>query len=126
MTKNRPVREISNPVRSGLKDGSDEFRILHLRIGKRLIEVVQSLLAGGGGGMALAAVAVAARPSSGSLWLLTRQVRPRYTFASSVFASFSNSSSSSVTRKLVLYSKPGCCLCHGLKEKLQAAEHGTE
>ncbi|CAH8331033.1 unnamed protein product [Eruca vesicaria subsp. sativa] len=25
------------------------------------------------------------------------------------------------TRKLVLYSKPGCCLCDGLKEKLQAA-----
>ncbi|KAK4801608.1 hypothetical protein SAY86_022095 [Trapa natans] len=71
--------------------------------------------------MALAAVAVAARPSSGSLRLLTRQVRPRYTVASSTFASFSNSSSSSVTRKLVLYSKPGCCLCDGLKEKLQAA-----
>ncbi|EFJ25247.1 hypothetical protein SELMODRAFT_99477 [Selaginella moellendorffii] len=24
-------------------------------------------------------------------------------------------------RRLVLYSKPGCCLCDGLKEKLQAA-----
>ncbi|KAK7311557.1 hypothetical protein RJT34_09787 [Clitoria ternatea] len=31
------------------------------------------------------------------------------------------SSSSSPSRKLVLYSKPGCCLCDGLKEKLQAA-----
>lgn len=31
------------------------------------------------------------------------------------------SSSSSAPRKLVLYSKPGCCLCDGLKEKLQAA-----
>ncbi|PKI38441.1 hypothetical protein CRG98_041140 [Punica granatum] len=26
-----------------------------------------------------------------------------------------------MTRRLVLYSKPGCCLCDGLKEKLQAA-----
>lgn len=24
-------------------------------------------------------------------------------------------------RKLILYSKPGCCLCDGLKEKLNAA-----
>ncbi|KAK3159207.1 hypothetical protein QOZ80_2AG0147050 [Eleusine coracana subsp. coracana] len=28
---------------------------------------------------------------------------------------------SPVQRKLVLYSKPGCCLCDGLKEKLHAA-----
>lgn len=33
----------------------------------------------------------------------------------------SSSSSTSSSRKLVLYSKPGCCLCDGLKEKLQAA-----
>ncbi|KAL8520868.1 hypothetical protein ACS0TY_011429 [Phlomoides rotata] len=33
-------------------------------------------------------------------------------------ASFSSSHS---PRKLVLYSKPGCCLCDGLKEKLDAA-----
>ncbi|XP_057973408.1 uncharacterized protein LOC131161582 [Malania oleifera] len=39
-----------------------------------------------------------------------------------VLAPFSSySSSSSVPRKLVLYSKPGCCLCDGLKEKLHAA-----
>ncbi|KAJ8762963.1 hypothetical protein K2173_023092 [Erythroxylum novogranatense] len=31
------------------------------------------------------------------------------------------SSTSSRARKLVLYSKPGCCLCDGLKEKLQVA-----
>ncbi|CAL5202958.1 unnamed protein product [Lathyrus oleraceus] len=31
------------------------------------------------------------------------------------------SSSTPSSRKLVLYSKPGCCLCDGLKEKLQAA-----
>ncbi|GAB2235224.1 hypothetical protein Droror1_Dr00027719 [Drosera rotundifolia] len=30
-------------------------------------------------------------------------------------------SSSSEEKKLVMYSKPGCCLCDGLKEKLSAA-----
>ncbi|KAG7552387.1 Thioredoxin-like superfamily [Arabidopsis thaliana x Arabidopsis arenosa] len=35
--------------------------------------------------------------------------------------SLSSSSSKPNTRKLVLYSKPGCCLCDGLKEKLNAA-----
>ncbi|XWS21610.1 hypothetical protein CRYUN_Cryun30bG0069100 [Craigia yunnanensis] len=38
-----------------------------------------------------------------------------------VFTPFSFSSSSSKARKLVLYSKPGCCLCDGLKEKLHTA-----
>ncbi|XP_038717268.1 uncharacterized protein LOC120010558 [Tripterygium wilfordii] len=33
----------------------------------------------------------------------------------------SSSSSPSKARKLILYSNPGCCLCDGLKEKLQAA-----
>ncbi|KAL6522195.1 hypothetical protein OROMI_032072 [Orobanche minor] len=32
-----------------------------------------------------------------------------------------SSSSASTPRKLILYSKPGCCLCDGLKEKLDAA-----
>ncbi|RDX73185.1 hypothetical protein CR513_47241, partial [Mucuna pruriens] len=32
-----------------------------------------------------------------------------------------SSSSAEPSRKLVLYSKPGCCLCDGLKEKLQTA-----
>ncbi|VVB08334.1 unnamed protein product [Arabis nemorensis] len=32
-----------------------------------------------------------------------------------------SSSTPNTRRKLVLYSKPGCCLCDGLKEKLQAA-----
>ncbi|KAK7351123.1 hypothetical protein VNO77_10342 [Canavalia gladiata] len=31
------------------------------------------------------------------------------------------SASSAPSRKLVLYSKPGCCLCDGLKEKLHTA-----
>jgi len=70
--------------------------------------------------MAMAAVA---RPPS--IALLTRQrPRPRWVFtplaASSSF-SLSSPSSSAPLRKLVLYSKPGCCLCDGLKEKLQAA-----
>ncbi|KAL6504550.1 hypothetical protein OROGR_026473 [Orobanche gracilis] len=32
-----------------------------------------------------------------------------------------SSSSASTPRKVILYSKPGCCLCDGLKEKLDAA-----
>ncbi|XP_010455249.1 PREDICTED: uncharacterized protein LOC104736869 [Camelina sativa] len=35
--------------------------------------------------------------------------------------SLSSSSKPRNTRRLVLYSKPGCCLCDGLKEKLNAA-----
>ncbi|XP_010438439.1 PREDICTED: uncharacterized protein LOC104722031 [Camelina sativa] len=35
--------------------------------------------------------------------------------------SLSSSSTPTNTRRLVLYSKPGCCLCDGLKEKLNAA-----
>ncbi|PIA47336.1 hypothetical protein AQUCO_01400183v1 [Aquilegia coerulea] len=44
-----------------------------------------------------------------------------------LFTPFASSSSTFSTqsknplKKLVLYSKPGCCLCDGLKEKLQAA-----
>ncbi|XP_057809636.1 uncharacterized protein LOC131024147 [Salvia miltiorrhiza] len=38
-----------------------------------------------------------------------------------VFKASSSFSSSPATRKLILYSKPGCCLCDGLKEKLDAA-----
>ncbi|GMY06797.1 Glutaredoxin protein [Fagus crenata] len=62
------------------------------------------------------AIAALARPSSIVLLTVTRQrQRPRWVFTP--LASLSSSSS----RKLVLYSKPGCCLCDGLKEKLQAA-----
>ncbi|KAL2513175.1 Thioredoxin superfamily protein [Abeliophyllum distichum] len=43
-------------------------------------------------------------------------------FSPSASSSYSSSSSSSaVPRTLILYSKPGCCLCDGLKEKLDAA-----
>ncbi|KZV35112.1 hypothetical protein F511_20205 [Dorcoceras hygrometricum] len=38
-----------------------------------------------------------------------------------LFTASALSSSSSAPRKLILYSKPGCCLCDGLKEKLDAA-----
>ncbi|KAG6419803.1 hypothetical protein SASPL_116315 [Salvia splendens] len=39
----------------------------------------------------------------------------------SVFKASASFSSSPAPRKLILYSKPGCCLCDGLKEKLVAA-----
>ncbi|KAE9603915.1 hypothetical protein Lal_00002484 [Lupinus albus] len=43
-------------------------------------------------------------------------------FSPLLFKPLSFSSFSSVpSRKLILYSKPGCCLCDGLKEKLQSA-----
>ncbi|KAL9359191.1 hypothetical protein Peur_047314 [Populus x canadensis] len=67
--------------------------------------------------MAIATIAaVATKPSS--IPLLTRK-RPKWIFTPLVFCSSSSSSAS--RRKLILYSKPGCCLCDGLKEKLQAA-----
>ncbi|KDP32784.1 hypothetical protein JCGZ_12076 [Jatropha curcas] len=61
------------------------------------------------------AAMAAARPFV--ITLLTRQ-KPR-----SILVPFASSSSSSPlkARKLILYSKPGCCLCDGLKEKLQTA-----
>lgn len=37
------------------------------------------------------------------------------------FASSTFSTQPLPSKRLVLYSKPGCCLCDGLKEKLQAA-----
>ncbi|XP_034903933.1 uncharacterized protein [Populus alba] len=68
--------------------------------------------------MAIATIAaVATKPSS--IPLLTRK-RPKWIFTPLAFCSSSSSSSAS-RRKLILYSKPGCCLCDGLKEKLQAA-----
>lgn len=63
-------------------------------------------------GSALGAFAVAG-PSSPLLLLRGQKVFK--------FRPFSSSSSAAPSRKLVLYSKPGCCLCDGLKEKLQAA-----
>lgn len=51
---------------------------------------------------------------------LNRKSAKRSFFSQSASSSYS-SSSSSVPRTLILYSKPGCCLCDGLKEKLDAA-----
>ncbi|XP_008444142.1 uncharacterized protein LOC103487576 isoform X3 [Cucumis melo] len=56
------------------------------------------------------------RPSSSPLSLLLKPHTSRPILTPS--ASFSSSLPS---RKLILYSKPGCCLCDGLKEKLHAA-----
>ncbi|XP_044510477.1 uncharacterized protein LOC123228999 isoform X2 [Mangifera indica] len=62
--------------------------------------------------------AVVARPSSIAVLSSQRQgARSRWVFSPLAFST----SPASSTRKLVLYSKPGCCLCDGLKEKLQAA-----
>ncbi|XP_045804792.1 uncharacterized protein LOC123897994 [Trifolium pratense] len=62
---------------------------------------------------AVAVLAVATRPSTvftgGSQTQRFLKFKPRC---------YSSTSSS---RKLILYSKPGCCLCDGLKEKLQSA-----
>lgn len=69
--------------------------------------------------MAIAASTMAlARPTSNALLTTHRAARWVFTpFA----VSYSSSSSSKSSRALILYSKPGCCLCDGLKEKLQAA-----
>ncbi|KAL7246288.1 hypothetical protein ACSBR2_001416 [Camellia fascicularis] len=74
--------------------------------------------------MAMAATfAAAARPCS-SFVAITRQRRAKrvvFNYSAQPISSSSSSSSSSESRKLILYSKPGCCLCDGLKEKLHAA-----
>ena len=62
------------------------------------------------------AMAAMARPSSIVMLTVKRQ-RPRWVFTPLALSS----SSTTPSRKLILYSKPGCCLCDGLKEKLQAA-----
>ncbi|KAL2538570.1 uncharacterized protein Fot_19961 [Forsythia ovata] len=45
----------------------------------------------------------------------------KWAFFSPLASSSYSSSSSAVPRTLILYSKPGCCLCDGLKEKLDTA-----
>ncbi|KAM1664500.1 hypothetical protein COP1_043884 [Malus domestica] len=67
---------------------------------------------------ATATMALAARPAL-NLLLTTR--RARWVFTPFAVSSSFSSSSSKPSRALILYSKPGCCLCDGLKEKLQAA-----
>ncbi|KAG9451059.1 hypothetical protein H6P81_011024 [Aristolochia fimbriata] len=47
--------------------------------------------------------------------------RPNTRWALRRFSASAASSSAPPQRKLIIYSKPGCCLCDGLKEKLHAA-----
>ncbi|KAM7511062.1 hypothetical protein LguiB_009937 [Lonicera macranthoides] len=74
--------------------------------------------------MAIAvAFAAAARPSCPVGLAFTRQ-KTRWVFsplASSSYSAQPPSSTSSRRKQLILYSKPGCCLCDGLKEKIQAS-----
>ncbi|KAK6939856.1 Glutaredoxin-like [Dillenia turbinata] len=59
---------------------------------------------------------------SRGLWYATQKSTLAFFKSHSAVASFSSSASvGSNSRKLILYSKPGCCLCDGLKEKLHAA-----
>ncbi|XP_052200767.1 uncharacterized protein LOC127807153 [Diospyros lotus] len=71
------------------------------------------------------AVVLAARPARSSAFLAISRGREKWVLFKPLAASYSaqplSSSSSSESRKLILYSKPGCCLCDGLKEKLHAA-----
>lgn len=74
--------------------------------------------------MAIAvAFAAATRPSCPVGLAFTRQ-KTRWVFsplASSSYSAQPPSSPSSRRKQLILYSKPGCCLCDGLKEKIQAS-----
>ncbi|XP_062022794.1 uncharacterized protein LOC133739087 [Rosa rugosa] len=66
---------------------------------------------------AAATMALARATSTAALLTTTTTHRANW-----VFTPFAVSySSSKPSRALILYSKPGCCLCDGLKEKLQAA-----
>lgn len=65
--------------------------------------------------MAIAAAVAVGRPTSR---ILVTTQKARWVFTP---LALSSSSSPLPSRKLVLYSKPGCCLCDGLKEKLEAA-----
>ncbi|XP_060963041.1 uncharacterized protein LOC115697118 isoform X3 [Cannabis sativa] len=69
--------------------------------------------------MAIAFAVAVGRPTSSML--MTRCRAKWVSTPSALSYSSSSSSSPPPPRKLVLYSKPGCCLCDGLKEKLQAA-----
>ncbi|KAJ4947972.1 hypothetical protein NE237_014240 [Protea cynaroides] len=64
------------------------------------------------------AMTVASVAAPSSIVFLTRH-RAKCFFTP--LASFSSQYTPFATKKLVLYTKPGCCLCDGLKEKLQAA-----
>ncbi|KAF5746839.1 hypothetical protein HS088_TW06G01014 [Tripterygium wilfordii] len=72
--------------------------------------------------VAMAGVAAMRLPSATLTLLTNRSQKQRSLLCiTSAFSSSSSTSSPSKARKLILYSKPGCCLCDGLKEKLHAA-----
>ncbi|XP_058089574.1 uncharacterized protein LOC131236439 [Magnolia sinica] len=70
------------------------------------------------------AMAVGAASPATTLAFFARQ-SPKTKWALISFSAFSASSSppslQPSKKELVLYTKPGCCLCDGLKEKLNAA-----
>ncbi|KAJ8647277.1 hypothetical protein MRB53_000300 [Persea americana] len=72
--------------------------------------------------IAVAAEAMRPAAAAASLALVARpSPRAKWSFGLLHVRAFSSSQEQSTSRKLVLYTKPGCCLCEGLKEKLQAA-----
>lgn len=73
--------------------------------------------------MAISRAAISITPRAAASLVLKTKGRFGRRVSSLCTTSSSSSSpiSSKNSRKLVLYSKPGCCLCDGLKEKLQAA-----
>lgn len=111
------TRESKNCITGLITEISNGLRLSKLKSGtlKNLSNEIWRIMAFASMAAVAATATATARPSS--ITLLTRR-RPRSIFVPLAFSSFS---SSLKTRKLVLYSKPGCCLCDGLKEKLQAA-----
>ncbi|KAE8814078.1 Glutaredoxin-like protein [Hordeum vulgare] len=75
--------------------------------------------------MAAAAAISALLPRAAAVRIVAPRARPAAAAAASrllcAAAAGEASSSPPAPRRLVLYTKPGCCLCDGLKEKLHAA-----
>ncbi|KAH0435567.1 hypothetical protein IEQ34_026574 [Dendrobium chrysotoxum] len=74
----------------------------------------------------MVALRVTASLPSAAFAISLVRCRPAQRPPCAAFASFSSGGASSgraspLQRQLVLYTKPGCCLCEGLKEKLLAA-----
>ena len=66
--------------------------------------------------------ALAARLAPGRAWIMDRwSIRGPLPVAATAAFSAGGGSGEEKRRRLVLYKKPGCCLCDGLEEKLHAA-----
>ncbi|URE49087.1 Glutaredoxin-like domain (DUF836) [Musa troglodytarum] len=66
--------------------------------------------------------ALAARLAPRRAWVMARwSIRGPLVVAATAAFSAGGGSGEEVRRHLVLYKKPGCCLCDGLEEKLHAA-----